>query len=246
MSGDDKSGGAIRLQKRLAQMGVASRREGERMITAGRVKVNGHVANVLGCRVSPGDRIEVDGREVEAPLQPIAIALHKPAGVITARTDPEGRKTVYDLLDPTLPFLAHVGRLDYQSEGLILFMSDGDLAQKLLRPSLHVPRVYHVKIRGKLGKQASRRIQEGIPLDGRPTRPVDLERLPTKSKHDWLELTLFEGRNRHVRRILEAVGHSVTRLRRVSFAGVSLDRLPEGRWRHLEDEELALLRKLVR
>jgi 23S rRNA pseudouridine2605 synthase len=227
----------MRIQKRMAHMGVASRRECERLIREGRVTVNGRMVTEMGTTVVPDDAIAVDGQPVNEPEGPTIIVLNKPPGVVCTRADPEGRDTIYDLLDPSLPHLAHVGRLDLQTEGVLLLTNDGDLTQGLLRPENGVPRVYHVKLRGRLNRAAWKRLEEGIPLDGRPTAPLNLERLPTKSRHDWISLTLTEGRNRHVRRLMEAVGHSVTRLRRVSFGGINAEGLPVGRWRNLSSQE---------
>lgn len=243
----------IRLQKRLAHLGVASRRQSEALITAGRVAINGQVVTELGTRALPTDAITVDGNPVISPAEalgtapgaPIVLALHKPMGIICARHDPQGRPTIYNLLPDDLPFFAHVGRLDFQTEGLLLLTNEGDLARALLRPDNAVPRVYDVKVRGRLSRQAIRRLDEGIPLDGRPTRPVAIERLPSKSKHDWIELTLFEGKHHHVRRILEAVGHPVTKLRRVAFGGIMLDGLRPGAWRVLDACEVTRLRDLA-
>ncbi len=227
-------------------MGVASRRESERLITAGRVVVNGQRVTELGTKVRPSDRIEVDGALVEAPPTPIVVALDKPEGVVCTRTDPEGRETIYDLLDDSLPFMAHVGRLDIATSGLLLMTTDGDLARDLLDTGFAVPRVYHVKVRGLLDRDTIKRLEAGIPLDGNPTRPVVVERIPSTSKHDWVQLTLFEGKNRHVRRILEAVGHSVTKLRRVAFGSIKVDGLRPGQWRLLEPSEVARLRGFLR
>ena len=151
----------------------------------------------------------------------------------------------HDLLDKDLPWLAHVGRLDIMTEGCLLLTNDGELAEQLLLPASGVERVYHVKVRGKVDRKTIAKLENGVVLDGRRTRPTGLSRLATKSKHDWLELTLTEGRNRHVRRIFEAVGHSVTRLRRVSFAGISVEGVARGNWRLLEPKEIASLRRIA-
>lgn len=234
----------MRLQKRLAHLGVASRREAERMIQAGRVAVNGAVVTRLGTRVSSRDRIAVDGATVGSQER-LYVMLFKPDGVLCTRMDPQGRSTIYELLPDDLPYLAHVGRLDYRTEGLLLLTNDGDLAAALMSPASAVPRVYHVKIRGRLSRAASQRLEAGIPLAGRPTRPVAVERLQSRSKHDWLRVTLFEGKNRHVHRIIEAVGSSVTRLRRVELGPLTLAGLAPGEHRLLEPHEVSQLRALV-
>lgn len=235
----------VRLQKRLAESGFASRREAERLIAEGRVTIGGRVATI-GEKVSPDVEVAVDGKPVLAPSRPITILLYKPDAVVTARSDPQGRKTVYDLLPPDLPFLSHVGRLDYHTEGVLLMTTDGRLGEALLRPGAGVTRVYDAKVRGHVGRETLRRLEAGVPLDGRPTRPVIVERLPGTPKHDRLRLTLVEGRNRHVRRILEEVGHPVQRLRRIAFGGLEATGLRPGSWRFLTPEEVANLRALVR
>ena len=232
----------MRLQKRMANLGVASRRASEQLIAEGKVRVNGSVVTEPGTKVTLEDVIEVEGRLLEEPANSLAIVLHKPVGVVCTRKDPEGRETIYDLLDPALPHLAHVGRLDIQTEGVLLLASDGDLVQSLLHPSSEVPRVYHAKVRGRVREETLRHLRAGVPLDGRPTRPVEVERIPSKSRHDWLQLVLTEGKNRHVRRVLEDLGHPVSKLKRVAFAGVTVEGLPSGRWRKLKPEELRRLK----
>ncbi|MGM0577467.1 MAG: pseudouridine synthase [Myxococcota bacterium] len=235
----------LRLQKRMAQLGIASRRESERLIAAGRVRVNGTVVTEMGTRVHPDDHIALDGEKVRGPKRTMMVVMNKPRGVLCARRDPQGRRTIYDLLPDDLPFLAHVGRLDFQTEGVLLLTNDGDLTQALLHPDSNVPRTYEAKIRGRLGREALQRIEQGVPLDGRPTRPVIVERVGGKSKHDWLRLTLFEGRNRHVRRIFRSVGHPVSKLRRVAFGNASAEGLRPGEWRPMTHGELDRLRALV-
>ena len=234
-----------RLQKRMAHLGIASRRESEKMIQAGRVTVNSRRVTELGTRVMPDDVIALDGYPVLDNNVTLVALLHKPIGVVSTRTDPEGRETIYDLLDKDMPWLAHVGRLDIMTEGCLLLTNDGDLAEQLLLPATGVPRVYHVKVRGRVDSKSMKKLQDGVVLDGRRTRPTNLSRLPSKSKHEWLQLTLTEGRNRHVRRIFEAVGHSVTRLRRVSFAGITIEGLARGNWRLLDPKEIAALRRIA-
>ncbi|MCB9730424.1 MAG: rRNA pseudouridine synthase [Deltaproteobacteria bacterium] len=242
--GGDEASRGIRLQKRMAQLGFGSRRACDRLIAEGRVTVDGARVTELGTRVSPSARVALDGKVAE-DVGTRCIVLHKPPGYLTARTDPQGRRTVYDLLPKDGPFLAHVGRLDYQTEGVLLFTNDGDLARTLLLPDARVPRVYDVKVRGQLSPDAIAALERGVPLDGRATLPVVVERIPTRSRHDWLRLTLFEGRNRHVRRILEAVGHPVNRLRRAAFGPVDLEGLAPGSWRPLAPDEVSSLRAMA-
>ena len=236
----------IRLQKRMAQLGIASRRQSEGIITAGRVSVNGKQVTVLGTRVHPKDVIALDGKPVTPLKQALVLLMNKPRGVICARSDDPEARTIYDLLPEDLPFVSYVGRLDVATEGVLLLTTDGELARNLTLPSRAVPRVYQVKVRGRVSKQTLQTLCEGVPLDDRPTRPVEAERLSQGEQHDRLQLTLFEGRNRHVRRIMEAVGHPVMKLRRISFGGIRVDGLPLGRWRYLEPAEIDLLRQVAR
>jgi 23S rRNA pseudouridine2605 synthase len=233
----------IRLQKRLAELGVASRRESERMIAAGRVRVNGHCITVMGTKVQPNDVIEIDGNKISGLRTTMVVALHKPPGTICAVTDPQGRPTIYKCIPKEYPFLSHVGRLDFNTEGLILLTNERDLAEALLDPGNAVPRIYEVKVRGKLSRDQIRTIERGISLDGRASRPVDVEKITTKSKHDWLSITLFEGKNRHIHRLMEAVGTSVSRLRRVSFGPVTLQGMGPEEHRLLENHEVQALRR---
>lgn len=230
----------------MANLGVASRRQCEALIVAGRVKVNGAVVTKLGTRVTERDVIALDNKTLARFAEPILILVNKPRGLICTRSDDLTAETIYDLLPDTLPFLSYVGRLDVATEGALLMTNDGDLSRALSHPDQAVPRVYQVKVSGRVSKATLQRIREGIPLDNRPTRPVEVERLSHGERHDRLLLTLVEGRNRHVRRIMESVGHPVMRLRRQSFAGIHVDGLPLGRWRHLEPEEEHLIRGFAR
>jgi len=235
----------IRLQKRLAEFGVASRREGERLIVAGRVRVNGVVVTELGTRVTSADRVAVDGRALAASA-PMTLVMHKPRGVLCARTDPEGRQTIYDLLAPGTPHLGHVGRLDYNTEGVLLLTNEPGLAEALLRPENAISRTYEAKLRGRIDNAQLARIAAGIPLDGRPTHPVSIARIESRqSNSDWIRLILTEGRNRHVHRLFEAVGLSVARLRRVAFASVTVRGLEPGQSRALSPEEVGRLWRLA-
>ncbi|TNF31958.1 MAG: rRNA pseudouridine synthase [Deltaproteobacteria bacterium] len=233
----------IRLQKRLAELGVASRRESERLIEAGRVRVNGKVVTELGTRVRATDRIAVDGRELAA-ARPLTLVMNKPRGVLCARKDPEGRPTIYGLLPPDTPHLGHVGRLDFNTEGVLLLTNEPGLAEGLLRPENNVPRTYEAKLRGRISDDDLQKVADGIPLDGRPTHKVLVTRLVGReSNADWIRLTLTEGRNRHVHRIFEAVGQQVARLKRVAFAGITAKGLTFGKTRRLTRDEVERLRR---
>lgn len=238
-------GEPVRLQKFLSRAGVSSRRKGEELIAAGRVRVDGEVVTEPGTRVDP-DRssVEVDGREVERP--PLRwVAVHKPPAVITSRDDPEGRTTVYDLLpEGPVQDLFHVGRLDYMSEGLLLLCNEGDTAHGLLHPSRRVPKRYEVGVVGAPGPGLPRRLLEGVELDDGPARAAAASLLPAQTGREAaLLLTLEEGRNREIRRMLEALDVGVRYLKRLSFGPVELGDLEPGEWRDLEAAEVRALRR---
>ena len=240
----------VRLQKILSSAGVASRRAAERLMTEGRVSVNGEIVRELGTRADPdADEIRVDGRPVARAARRLYLLLNKPRGYVTTRSDPERRPTVLDLLPDVRDYVFPVGRLDYDSEGLLLLTNDGELAAALTHPSHEVPREYHARVRGVPDRQALERLAGGVTLDGRRTAPAQaalLERgLGQAGDQALLSLTLHEGRTRQVRRMLEAVGHPVVRLRRVRIGPISDATLPLGRYRHLSPGEVDALRRAV-
>lgn len=231
----------MRLQKFLAGAGVSSRRKAEDLISAGKVKVNGEVVTELGTKIDDAkDVITVSGKKIES-AETIWIALHKPRGYLSTRKDPEGRPTVYDLLPPALHTLFYVGRLDLDSEGLLLMTNDGDTANRLLHPRYEVERVYEVLIRGELKPDRIERLLEGVELEDGIARAENVKVLGVTRNEMRLRLTLREGKKREVRRMLWAVGHKVLRLKRLSYGPIKLDRLPEGKWRKLSEDELARL-----
>lgn len=234
----------MRLQKFLSRAQVASRRAGEAMIRAGRVRVNGRVVTEMGAQVEPArDRVEVDGRSVSIG-EPIWVALHKPPGYVTTRSDPHGRRTVYDLLPPELSGLFHVGRLDAASEGLLLLTNQGDVAYRLLHPRYGIDRVYDVVVEGELSEEDARRLRDGVDLSDGPARVRALERRPSpKPGHARARVTMAEGRKREVRRLFIAIGHPVSRLVRRRYGPIRLGRLPRGEWRRLEQTEVAALER---
>ncbi len=231
-----------RLQKVLAQAGVASRREAEAMITAGRVRVNGRVVRVLGSRVQPAqDEIVVDGDRIKRE-RVVTLMLHKPAGYISSRSDPEGRPVVRSLLPPRgLPNLYPVGRLDWDSEGLLLLSNDGELANILTHPRHGVRKVYRVKLKGKPTAEALRQLVTGVVSKGERLHAIAAERLRSWEHNTWVTITLEEGRHHHVRRMCEAIGHPVLRLVRVALGPLNLGSLPRGQWRPLTPQEEAAL-----
>lgn len=236
--------GADRIQKVLSHAGVASRREAERLLAAGRIRVNGEVVRRPGTRVAPGDRLEVDGRRVRAPLAFHYLLMNKPRQAVTTRSDPQGRRTVMDLLPPLPVRVFPVGRLDYASEGLLLFTNDGDLAQALMRPAGHVTKTYRVKVRGLPDAATLERLRRPFRLDGRPTRPAEV-RLLHGERNAQLIVGIAEGRRNQVREMLRRVGHPVMRLRRIAYGPLSDDRLRSGAVRPLRPAELDRLRRAV-
>lgn len=235
-----------RLQKYLARSGVSSRRGAERLIAAGRVRVNGAVVKTLGTMVEAGrDEVEVDGRPVVPSAGDRHLALHKPRGVMTTAADPEGRRTVLDLV-PSDVRVYPVGRLDYDSEGLIILTNDGELAFKLSHPRHSVEKEYHVLVRGEIGEVGLRKLRVGVSLEGSATAPAEVEVAGRQDSLHWLRMTIHEGHNRQVRRMAEAVGLEVIRLIRTRIGPLALGDLPVGRWRCLDASEVMALGRTAR
>jgi 23S rRNA pseudouridine2605 synthase len=236
--------GPLSLARALSKFGVCSRAEAARWIEAGRVRVGGQVVRGPARRIDPRrDQVEVDGRRVGDQTERIAIVLHKPTGYITSRTDPGGRRTVYDLLGDVGRWVFPVGRLDRDTSGLLVLTNDHRLGQTLTDPDAHVPKRYHVRVRGVPSSEALRALREGVPLgDGTFSRPARVKTLGTaQDGSTWLEVVLTEGKNRQVRRMCAAVGHDVEALARVAVGGLELGSLPPGEWRRLEPEEVRRL-----
>lgn len=241
-------GDGERLQKILSAAGVASRRASETLILEGRVTVNGATVTALGTKADPRqDDIRVDGRRVSAPSRHRYILLYKPRGYVTTRSDPQQRRTVMDLLKGVREYLYPVGRLDYDSEGLLLLTNDGDLAARLTHPRHEVERVYAARVRGVPDRHALERLASGIPIDGRKTAPARVrvtDRADTEAgAQAVVEITLHEGRNRQVRSMFDAIGHPVVRLRRVRIGPIEDPQMPVGHWRDLTASEVAKLRR---
>ena len=235
------------MQKLLSAAGVASRRAAETLMREGRVTVNGRVVKEPGTRADPArDAVRVDGRRVSRTPRRRYMLLNKPRGVVTTRSDPQRRRTVLDLLPRVREYVYPVGRLDYDSEGLLLLTNDGALAERLTHPRHALERVYEAVVRGIPGETQLRRLRAGVHLDGRRTAPVEARLVgghrARRTDQARLEIVLREGRNRQVRRMLVAIGHPVLRLRRVQFGPLCDRGLKAGEHRDLSSRELAALR----
>jgi pseudouridine synthase len=233
----------VRLQKVLAAAGIASRREAERIIQAGRVSVNGRIVTELGTRVDPGqDSVKVDGDSVGRAERPVYYLLHKPKGVLSTASDPKGRPTVLSLLRGVRERVFPVGRLDWNSEGLIILTNDGELAHHLTHPSNHVPKVYRVKVKGIAPPEALERVRHGLYLEGRRTLPAPVTRISSQ-QNTWLEVVLFEGRRNQIRRVFERLGHPVLKLRRTAIGPIADRVLKPGEYRPLTPAEVTRLKE---
>lgn len=227
-----------RIQKILAQMGVASRRKAEELILEGRVTVNGKVAT-LGMKADiEKDHIKVDGRLLLKPEKKIYLMLNKPRGVVTSLYDPEGRTTIRDLLKDIKYRIFPVGRLDYESEGLLLITNDGDFAQSILHPSKKISKTYLVKVKGILTDEKILSLRKGVPLEDGTTAPAKVIKIRESEKNCWLQITIYEGRKRQIRRMLEKVGHPVLKLKRIAIGDLRLGRLKPGQYRMLSKEDI--------
>mgnify|MGYP005849227215 CR=1 FL=1 len=236
---------AMRLQKYLAACGIGSRRFCETLITSGRVTINGAVA-ALGAAVNPdADTVAVDGRSVRIESRRVYILLHKPAGVVTTVRDPQGRRTVLDCVAGTRERVFPVGRLDADVEGALLLTNDGELANRLMHPRYGVKKVYHARVAGYFPARAVQALQRGIELYDGTSAPAEVRILRRTDTWTDIKLTIHEGRKREVKRMCAAVGHPVLRLRRLSFAGLSLAGMRRGEWRHLTDVEVRTLREIT-
>jgi 23S rRNA pseudouridine2605 synthase len=232
-----------RLQRYLARSGVASRRSSERLIVDGRVRVNGTLVRELGTSVDADhDQVEVDRRPVRPSATHTYLALNKPVGVVSTASDPQGRPTVVELVDqPSRVY--PVGRLDADSEGLLLLTDDGDLAMRLTHPRYGVEKEYRALVRGTVDGETLTRLSAGVMLDDRPTAPAGFQIAERDGDATWLRVTIHEGRNRQIRRMAEAVGLEVVRLVRVRIGPLRLERLASGAWRSLSTTEVDALRR---
>jgi 23S rRNA pseudouridine2605 synthase len=232
-----------RLQKILSQAGIASRRASEQLMLEGRVTVNGDTIRELGTKAdSARDDIRVDGRRIKIAEHHVYVLLNKPRGYVTTRSDPQKRPTVIDLLKGVREYIYPVGRLDYDSEGLLILTNDGDLAARLTHPRHGVPRVYEARVLGEPDAHDLTRLSKGVSIDGRRTEQAQVVLLGPSQ----LRITVHEGRNRQVRKMCEAIGHPVEKLRRVSIGPIRDPKLKLGYWRELSPQEVESLRRATR
>ncbi len=236
----------IRLQKLIASTGLSSRRKAEMLIAAGRVSVNGKVVTELGTKVDPDrDHVKVDGKHLTSAQPFVYLILNKPKNVMSTLDDPGGRTTVKDFLRGVSVRVFPVGRLDFDSEGLMLLTNNGELAQALLHPRYHVPKTYLIKVKGVLNDEEIARLERGVRLEDGMTSPAQVKKVRKVEANSWLEITIREGRTHQVKRMLEAVGHPVLKLLRIRMGPLSLGNLEPGEFRFLTDREANGLRELV-
>jgi pseudouridine synthase len=234
-----------RLARFLARAGTASRRHAEELIRGGRVSLNGKAVLEPGTRVNPArDAIRVDGKRVK-PSVPVYLLFHKPRGVLCTMEDPRGRPCVGDLLGGMKGRPYPVGRLDFDAEGLLLCTNDGELAHRIIHPRYRVKKVYHVKIKGVPEKRVIDRLRTGVVLDGKKTAPAGISLLKRGERNCWLRMTLYEGRNRQVKRMLEKFGYQVLKLKRVALGPLAVEGLPPGAYRKLRPDEVGRLQASV-
>jgi 23S rRNA pseudouridine2605 synthase len=234
-----------RLQKILSEMGITSRRKAEELILEGRVTVNGRIAT-LGMKADPDrDHIKVDGKLLTRHVPKVYIMLNKPKNVVTSLHDPEGRPTVKDFLKGVKYRVFPVGRLDYDSEGLILLTNDGEFAHAVLHPSKKILKTYLVKIKGALEGEEIEKLEKGIKLGDVMTSPARVRRIRKTESNLWLEMIIYEGKKRQIRRMLEKIGHPVLKLKRIRINGLELGELEPGTYRYLTPEEIKKIKKEI-
>lgn len=234
----------MRLQKYMAMCGVAARRKCEEIIASGRVAVNGETITQMGTQVEEGDVVTLDGQVITPEEEKRYILYHKPAGEVTTVSDDKGRETVMDRFADFPVRLYPVGRLDYDSEGLLLLTNDGDLTERMLHPSMEVDKTYLARVSNQVTPEEARQLERGVMVDGRKTARAKVHILSVQNLFTDMIITIHEGRNRQVRKMVEQIGHQVVMLRRIRFGPLKLGELPRGMWRPLTQEELDALKKL--
>jgi 23S rRNA pseudouridine2605 synthase len=236
----------MRLNRFLARAGVASRRGADRIVVSGRVRINGRTVREHGVTVDPdSDCVEVDGHRVRLPEQATYIIVNKPIGYVVTMNDPQGRKTVAEFVPRSLAGVIPVGRLDVDTDGLLIMTNDGELAHRVSHPSFELDKVYEVLVGGVLSEKSVRRLERGISLDGTVTAPATIDSVSTSHNRSTCRITIHEGRKRQIRRMFEAAGHSVRSLRRVRIGPIELGDLKPGHSRSLTERELQVLREAV-
>lgn len=235
----------IRLQKYLAICGVASRRASEKFISEGRVSVNGEIIRIMGTQIDDeNDIVEVDGEIVKPVSKMIYIMLNKPVGFVTTVSDEMGRPTVMDLVSDISQRVYPVGRLDYDTEGLLILTNDGELTYKITHPKNDVSKTYVAEVTGNISMDTIVQLRRGVVIDGYKTSPAEVEVIGATQYGTKLEITIHEGRNRQVRKMFETLGCIVKKLKRVKEAGLTLGHLPVGKWRKLNESEINMLKKI--
>ncbi|MDQ6826276.1 MAG: rRNA pseudouridine synthase [Candidatus Eremiobacteraeota bacterium] len=235
----------MRLQKYLAHAGIASRRRAEQMISRGEVRVNGALVRELGRSVGEEDVVAVGGRTIALTSEFAYLVVHKPLNVMTTRRDPEGRRTILSLLPKGLPRVVPVGRLDYDTSGILLLTNDGELCHVLTHPSFGVDKTYRATVSGRLQAEDVKRFRQGIVLEGEKSAGAQLRVVAVRSGASIIDLTIHQGKNRQVRRMFEALGHPVIALVRMRFGPLKLGELPVGDFRRASEREIAALRVLA-
>jgi 23S rRNA pseudouridine2605 synthase len=235
-----------RLNKIIAIAGITSRRRADELISLGRVTVNGKVEKRAGSKAIWGvDSIYVDGRPVPDPPKKIYLLLNKPFGYVTTLRDPEGRPIIRDLVKDVNERVYPIGRLDFDSSGLLILTNDGELAFRLMHPKFHIPRTYKVIVEGSISDTSVERLKKGVVLDDRPTNPARVRIIESQQDRSVVRITIFEGKSREIRRMCEAVGHTTLKLTRIGYGTLMLGSLKVGRYRHLKNVEVKALRKSV-
>lgn len=236
----------MRLQKLLAHAGIASRRASEELIVRGKVRVNGKTVRELGTVVSTDDRIDVSGTPVKLAAQNAYLLMHKPENVVTTMSDPQRRRTVADLIPKGLPRVVPVGRLDYDTSGVLLLTNDGELANTLTHPKYGVEKTYRAVVQGRLLPEEIKKLREGVLLEEFKAAGAQVRVVATRRDSSVLDITIHEGKNRQVRRMFDALGHPVVALARLRFGPLRLGDLPPGQSRSLTEREVSHLRALIR
>lgn len=240
------SDSSVRLQKYMAECGIASRRKSEELIAAGKVKVNGKIASI-GDKVIPGkDKVLVAGKPIQKEAELYYVMLHKPRGFVTTMQDEQNRKCVAELVTEVPARVYPVGRLDRDSEGLLLLTNDGEFANNMMHPSKHVPKVYRVTVRPNINEEQINTMMTGMMIDGQKTLPADVRVVTREPNRVVLEITICEGRNRQIRKMCEALGLEVARLKRTAIGSVKLGMLQQGKWRYLTPQEVKSLKQSVK